>query len=91
VKPRLTEGAEENVSMHSRKSLERLAKVWATDAASIARNESESSRHLAQGCDLLDAMLKAIEQRDEEIADLRSELRREQEKMSSRFRSQDSH
>lgn len=75
--------------MHSRKSLERLARIWATDAASIARSETESSRHLAQGCDLLDTMLKAIEQRDEEIDELRAELRREQEKASGRFRTRD--
>lgn len=69
--------------MHSRKSLKQLSIVWADDAAAIATSASEAGRHFAQGCDLIDRLLEAVKERDEEIERLHGELRRHQEKLAS--------
>ncbi|MFQ5551059.1 MAG: hypothetical protein ACE5FJ_07475, partial [Gemmatimonadales bacterium] len=39
--------------------------------------------HFAQGCDLIDALLQAVKERDVEIAKLHAELRRLQERVRS--------
>ena len=70
--------------MHSRKSLKQLSIVWADDAAAIATSKSEAGRHFAQGCDLIDTLLVAVGERDQEIEKLHAALRRQQERMSSR-------
>ncbi len=57
--------------------------VWADDAAAIATSESEAGRHFVQGCDLIDRLLEAIKERDEEIDKLHAALRRQQEKLAS--------
>jgi len=69
--------------MHSRKSLKQLSIVWADDAASIATSDSEAGRHFAQGCDLIDRLLEAVKDRDEEIEKLHSALRRQQERLAA--------
>jgi hypothetical protein len=69
--------------MHNRKSLKQLSIVWADDAASIASRGSEAGRHFAQGCDLIDTLLEAVRERDEEIDKLHAALRRQQEKWTS--------
>lgn len=69
--------------MHSRKSLKQLSIVWADDAAAIATGKSEAGRHFAQGCDLIDTLLKAIKERDAEIEKLHAAVRRQQEKIAS--------
>jgi len=69
--------------MHNRKSLKQLSIVWADDAAAIATSGSEAGRHFAQGCDLIDTLLEAVRERDEEIEKLHAELRRQQEKWTS--------
>jgi len=69
--------------MHSRKSLKQLSIVWADDAASIATSGSEAGRHFAQGCDLIDVLLEAVKERDEELEKLHAALRRHQEKLAS--------
>jgi hypothetical protein len=69
--------------MHSRKSLKQLSMVWADDAAAIATSGSEAGRHFAQGCDLIDRLLEAVQERDVEIERLHSAMRRQQEKLSS--------
>jgi len=69
--------------MHSRKSLEQLSIVWADDAAAIATSECEAGRHFVQGCDLIDRLLEAVKERDEEIDKLHAALRRQQEKLAS--------
>lgn len=68
--------------MHSRKSLKQLSIVWADDAATIAKSGSEVGRHFAQGCDLIDRLLEAVKDRDEEIDKLHSALRRQQERLA---------
>jgi len=70
--------------MHSRKSLKQLSIVWADDAAAIATSKSEAGRHFAQGCDLIDTLLVAVRERDQEIEKLHAALRRQQERMTSR-------
>jgi hypothetical protein len=69
--------------MHNRKSLKQLSIVWADDAAAIVTSGSEAGRHFAQGCDLIDTLLEAVRERDEEIEKLHAELRRQQEKWTS--------
>ena len=69
--------------MHSRKSLKQLSIVWADDAADIAPAGSEAGRHFARGCDLIDRLIEAVKQRDEEIDRLHDALRRQQEKLAS--------
>jgi len=69
--------------MHSRKSLEQLSIVWADDAAAIATSESEAGRDFVQGCDLIDRLLEAVKEREEEIDKLHAALRRQQEKLAS--------
>ncbi len=56
--------------------------VWADDAAAIATSESEAGRHFVQGCDLIDRLLEAVKERDEEIDKLHAALRRQQEKLA---------
>lgn len=68
--------------MHSRQSLQQLSIVWADDAATIATSSSEAGRHFAQGCDLIDRLLEAVRERDEEIGKLHAAMRRQQERMA---------
>ena len=68
--------------MHSRKSLKQLSIVWADDAAAIADTGTEAGRHFAQGCDLIDRLLQAVKERDDEIDKLHAALRRQQEKFA---------
>lgn len=68
--------------MHSRKSLKQLSIVWADDAAAIADTGTEAGRHFAQGCDLIDRLLQAVKERDDEIDKLHAAIRRQQEKLS---------
>lgn len=68
--------------MHSRKSLKQLSIIWADDAAAIATSGSEAGRHFAQGCDLIDTLLKVVKERDAEIEKLHGALRRQQEKLA---------
>ena len=68
--------------MHSRQSLKQLSIIWADDAATIATSGSEAGRHFAQGCDLIDRLLDAVRERDEEIERLHAALRRQQERMA---------
>ena len=68
--------------MPSRQSLQQLSIVWADDAATIATSSSEAGRHFAQGCDLIDRLLEAVRERDEEIGKLHAAMRRQQEKMT---------
>jgi hypothetical protein len=68
--------------MHSRQSLKQLSMIWADDAATIATSGSEAGRHFAQGCDLIDRLLDAVRERDEEIGRLHAALRRQQERLA---------
>lgn len=68
--------------MHSRKSLKQLSILWADDAAAIADTGTEAGRHFAQGCDLIDRLLQAVKERDDEIDKLHAALRRQQEKLA---------
>ena len=68
--------------MHSRQSLQQLSIVWADDASTIATSSSEAGRHFAQGCDLIDRLLEAVRERDEEIGKLHAAMRRQQERMA---------
>ncbi|NIM27661.1 MAG: hypothetical protein GTO28_06450 [Gammaproteobacteria bacterium] len=68
--------------MHSRQSLRQLSIVWADDAAAISTSTSEAGRHFAQGCALIDRLLDAVRERDEEIDRLHAALRRQQEKLA---------
>jgi hypothetical protein len=68
--------------MHSRQSLKQLSMIWADDAATIATSGTEAGRHFAQGCDLIDRLLDAVRERDEEIERLHAALRRQQERMA---------
>ncbi len=68
--------------MHSRKSLKQLSIVWADDAAAIATSGSEAGRHFVQGCDLIDRLLEAVKERDEEIDKVHAAIRRQQEKLA---------
>jgi hypothetical protein len=68
--------------MHSRQSLKQLSIVWADDAATISKSGSEAGRHFAQGCDLIDRLLEAVRERDDEIDKLHAALRRQQERMA---------
>lgn len=68
--------------MHTRKSLKQLSIVWADDAAAIAGSGTEAGRHFAQGCDLIDRLLEAVKQRDDEIDKLHAAIRKQQEKLA---------
>jgi hypothetical protein len=68
--------------MHSRQSLKQLSMIWADDAATIATSGTEAGRHFAQGCDLIDRLLDAVRERDEEIDRLHAALRRQQERLA---------
>jgi hypothetical protein len=68
--------------MHSRQSLKQLSIVWADDAATISTSGSEAGRHFAHGCDLIDRLLEAVRERDDEIEKLHAAIRRQQERMA---------